>query len=280
MSHARRIAVRCALQALVPLAIGCGGGRDAGGAQPRPAAPVASATARQAPPSGAPTRWTGRLAPGRAIDVRAVSGGIHATAASGDVAEIEARVRGGDGKTTVRFTEDEHGVAARVEPREHGCHCNDGDDDGDGHGERDATVDFELRVPPGVQLVARSVHGGIDVDGVSGPLVVRTVDGGISLRAATAAHARTVNGPITATFRAADLESDSELDTVNGPVQVSLPPGANADLRASTLNGRVHVAFPIEGSFEGHRVHGTIGHGGRELLLRTVNGSIEVARGA
>jgi hypothetical protein len=275
MSHARRFAVRCALHALVLLAVGCGGGRDAGGAQPRPAAPAASAPALA---SGAPTRWTGRLAPGRAIDVRAISGGIHATAASGDVAEIEAKVRGGDGRTVVRFTEDEHGVAARVEPREHGCRHEDGDDDGDA--ERDVTVDFELRVPAGVHLVARSVHGGIDVEGVSGPLVVRTVDGGISLRAATAARARTVNGPITATFRAADLESDTELDTVNGPVQISLPAGANADLRASTLNGRVHVAFPLQGSSEAHRVHGTIGHGGRELLLKTVNGSIDIERGA
>lgn len=61
---------------------------------------------------------------------------------------------------------------------------------------------------------------------------------------------------------------------------MSLPAGANAALRASTLNGRVHVAFPLEGSFDAHRVHGTIGHGGRELFLRTVNGSIDVARGA
>jgi hypothetical protein len=224
-----------------------------------------------------PTRWAGRLPAGRAIDIRAISGGIHATAVTGDVGEIEAKVRGGDGHTVVRFTEDEQGVAARVEPREHGCHRGDGDEDGDA--EERLTVDFEVRVPAGVHLVARSVHGGIDVDGVTGPIVVRTVDGGISLRSATAARARTVNGPINATFRATDLESDSELDTVNGPVQVNLPVGANADVRASTLNGHVHVAFPLEGSSETRRVHGTIGHGGRELLLRTVNGSIDVARG-
>jgi hypothetical protein len=275
MRQNRRFVVRCAAHALVLLAVGCGGGRDAGGAQPRPVAPAGSA----GPASSSPARWTGRLPAGRAIDVRAIAGGIRATAASGDVAEIEARVRGDDGsRTVVRFTEDEHGVTARVEPHEHGCHHDDDDDDGDGDGH--VTVDYEVRVPAGVHFVARSVHGGIEVDGVSGPMVVRTVDGGISLQSATAARARTVNGPITATFRATDLESDSELQTVNGPVHVSLPPGANADLRASTLNGRVHVAFPLEGSSEVRRVHGTIGHGGRELLLRTVNGSIDVAPGA
>jgi hypothetical protein len=268
MNAGRRFVVRCVISAVVPLAIGCGGGRDAGGAQPRPAAPVASGT----PTPGQPMHWSGHVGAGQAMEVRTIAGTIHVTAATGDVGEIEAKVHDGDPDTApaVRFTEDEHGVVARVEPREHGCE----------HDHHDGTVDFEVRVPAGAHLVARSVHGGIDVEGVSGPVDLHTVDGGIAIRAATSARARTVNGSVTASFRTPDLDADSELETVNGPVQVTLPAAANADLSASTLNGEIHVGFPLSGSSDRRSTHGSIGHGGRELRLRTVNGTIEVSRGS
>lgn len=274
MNAGRRFVVRCVISAVVPLAIGCGGGRDAGGAQPKPAAPVASGTAAPAP--GQPMHWSGHLAAGKTLEVRTIAGTIHVTAATGDVGEIEARVHDGDPHTApaVRFTEDEHGVVARVETREHECGCERE------HDRHDGTVDFEVRVPAGVQLLARSVHGGIDVDGVSGPMDVHTVDGGIAIRAATSARARTVNGSVTVSFRTPDLDAESELETVNGPVQVTLPAAANAELVASTLNGEIHVGFPFNGSNDRRSTHGSIGHGGRELRLRTINGTIEVSRGS
>jgi hypothetical protein len=276
MGTRRRLAVRCLVHAIVPVALGCGGGRDAGGAQPNQAAPVAS-VASAGVTAAAPMRWSGHVAAGRTVEVRTVSGSIRVTSAPGDTAAIEARVRSDDGRPppVVRFSEDEHGVLARVEYADQdGRGCEDRAD----HGGERSVVDFDVRVPTGVRLVVHSVHGGIDVDGVAGPIEARTVDGGITLKSATAARARTVNGPITASFRATDLESDCELDTVNGPVQVSLPAGANADITASTLNGDVHLAFPVTGSTSPRRVHGTIGRGGRELRLKTVNGTIDVAR--
>jgi|SRR5579859_1718810 len=279
MGTRRRAFVRCLVHALVPLAIGCGGGRDAGGAQPKPPAPAPSVSSAGVTAS-TPMRWSGRVVAGQVVEVRTVSGGIHVTAAAGDTASIEAKMRGADGPSppVVRFVEDGRGILARVDYPEHeGCNCDECGHHAEQGGDR-AVVDFEIKVPAGAQLVVHSVHGGIDVDGVTGPIEARTVDGGITLRSATSAHARTVNGPITASFREADLGSDCELDTVNGPVQVSLPAGANADLTASTRNGDVRVAFPLTGSSSTRRVHGTIGRGGRELRLKTVNGTIDVAR--
>jgi DUF4097 and DUF4098 domain-containing protein YvlB len=222
--------------------------------------------------------WSGQIAAGKSMEVRTISGTIHVTAATGNVGEIEAKVRDVDGGAgpTVRFTEDEHGVVARVETHEHGCEC-----DQDRHdGTHDGTVDFEVHVPAGVRLLARAVHGSIDVDGVSGPIDAHTVDGGIAIRSAASARARTVNGSVTASFSKPDLDSDSELETVNGPVQVTLPATANAELVASTLNGEIHVGLPFNGSTDRRSTHGSIGHGGRELRLRTINGTIEVSRGS
>jgi hypothetical protein len=206
------------------------------------------------------------------MDVQTFAGTIHVMAAAGDVGDIEARVHDGHPGTapTVWFTQDENGVVARVETQESGCD----------HDRHDGTVDFEVHVPAGVRLAARSVHGGIDVDGVSGPVDAHTVDGGIAIRSTTSVRARTVNGSVTASFRTPDLDADCELATVNGPVQVTLPAAANADLVASTLNGEVHVAFPFNGSTDRRSTHGSIGHGGRKLRLRTINGTIEVARGS
>lgn len=270
MTAGRRLFVRCVVSAVIPLAIGCGGGRDAGGAQPKPAAPAASGT----PSPGQPMHWSGHVAAGKVMEVRTIAGTIHVTAATSDVGDIVAKVHDGDpgSAPTVQFLEDEHGVVARVETHDHGC-------DHDRH-DHDGSVDFEVKVPAGVRLVARSVHGGIDVDGVSGPVDVHTVDGGIAIRSATSARARTVNGSVSATFSKPDLDADCELETVNGPVQVTLPAAANAELVASTLNGEIHVGFPFNGSTDRRSTHGSIGHGGRELRLRTINGTIEVARGS
>jgi hypothetical protein len=273
MSTRRRATVLCLFHAVLPLAPGCGVGRDAGWAQ-REAAVRVRSVASAGVTAGMPMQWSGRLTAGQTLEVRTASGSIHAAGATGDAGSVEAKVRAGDGRPspTVRFIEDERGVVARVDYPEHGDGrgCNDGDHGG---------VDFEVRAPAGVRLVVHSVNGSIDVDGVSGAIDARTVDGAIKLKSATSARARTVNGPIVASFPAADLEADCELDTVNGPVQVTLPPGANADLTASTLNGDVRLAFPLTGSSSAHRVHGTIGRGGHALRLKTVNGTIDVARG-
>ena len=275
MNAGRRMLVRCVISAVIPLAIGCGGGRDAGGAQPKPAAPVASGT----PSPAQPMHWSGHVAAGKSMEVRTIAGTIHVTAATGDVGEIEAKIHDGDpgSPPTVHFSEDERGVVARVEQHEHGCGCDHDRHDGDRH---EGSVDFDVKVPAGVHLVARSVHGGIDVDGVSGPIDLHTVDGGIAIRSATSARARTVNGSVTATFSKPDLDSDCELETVNGQVQVTLPAAANAELVASTLNGEIKVGFPFTGATDRRSTHGAIGHGGRELRLRTINGTIEVSRGS
>jgi hypothetical protein len=220
-------------------------------------------------------RWSGHVAAGKSMEVRTIAGTIRVTASTGDVGEIEAKVHDGDPGSgpIVRFSEDERGVVARVDTHDHGCECDHND-------RHDGAVDFEVRVPAGVHLVARAVHGGIDVDGVSGPIDLHTVDGGIAIRSATSARARTVNGSVTASFSKPDLDSDCELETVNGPVQVTLPAAANAELVASTLNGEIKVGFPFNGATDRRSTHGSIGHGGRELRLRTINGTIEVSRGS
>ena len=69
-------------------------------------------------------------------------------------------------------------------------------------------------------------------------------------------------------------------ETVNGRITVELPDNTNADVRAETLNGGISSDFrmTVSGRFGSRRLNGTIGNGGRELRLKTVNGPIRLRR--
>ena len=69
-----------------------------------------------------------------------------------------------------------------------------------------------------------------------------------------------------------------EFETVNGSITLQLPQATDTDIRAETVNGNISTDFPISvrGSFSGKRIDGTIGRGGRALVLKTVNGSVRL----
>jgi DUF4097 and DUF4098 domain-containing protein YvlB len=54
----------------------------------------------------------------------------------------------------------------------------------------------------------------------------------------------------------------------------------SAEVKAQTLNGDISSDFPITvmGRKSRRELNGTIGSGGRELSLKTVNGSIRLRR--
>ena len=101
-----------------------------------------------------------------------------------------------------------------------------------------------------------------------------TVNAGGTIRA------ETVNGGVEASFGRADWTGEIRLKTVNGGIDVALPRSASADLNASTVNGDIQTDFPItvQGRLTKRHLTGTIGTGGRQLALETVNGGIEIRR--
>jgi DUF4097 and DUF4098 domain-containing protein YvlB len=94
------------------------------------------------------------------------------------------------------------------------------------------------------------------------------------------ALANTVNGSINASMGRADWPGDASFRTVNGGIALTVPSVLNAELRATTVNGDITTDFPVTvtGSFDRRRLNGTIGSGGHELSLSTVNGSIKLLR--
>ena len=65
---------------------------------------------------------------------------------------------------------------------------------------------------------------------------------------------------------------------MNGSIELRMPSELNADVRFSTVNGRLESDFPLtmSGKFGGKHVEGRVGNGGRELVVDTVNGSLRL----
>jgi len=144
-------------------------------------------------------------------------------------------------------------------------------------------VEFTVAVPPGVRVNATTTNGSVRIDGVAAPVKAGTVNG--SIRVATSAGpvtASTVNGSIVARVDSFAAAGPMTLTSVNGSVTAELPAGLDATLDMQTVNGRVDADFPVTvtGGVSSKRLRGTIGSGGREIKLETVNGRVAVRRGA
>jgi len=92
----------------------------------------------------------------------------------------------------------------------------------------------------------------------------------------------TVNGGVEANVAALDSSKSVKVNSVNGSIVVSIPAGANADVKASTLHGAITNDFGLavdDGQYVGHSLHGQIGSGGAQIKLNNVNGPIAIKRG-
>lgn len=266
--------------------------RDAVGRRPLALAAVAAAVVASvllAPARGAAQdfQWTGRLAAGRTLEVRGVIGDIRAVPADGDRIEVRAvkhARRSDPDAVRIDVVEHDDGVTiCAVYPerrRDRPNVCAPGNDGRLNARDNDVNVDFTLRVPRDVRLVARTVNGEIEAEGLGGDVVAASVNGDVSVSTAGLAEARTVNGSIHASLGRADWSTPLEFETVNGGITLELPADVDADVRAGTVNGSISSDFPlrVQGRFNNRQLRGMIGSGGRALSLGTVNGSIRIRR--
>jgi len=146
-------------------------------------------------------------------------------------------------------------------------------------GNDNSSVRYKLLVPAGVKLdKIASVNSDISVTGVNGSVKLDTVNGKIDATGLRAdARLESVNGSLRAEFASVEQVKEVKLESVNGRAEVTLPKGASASIKTSTVNGNSSVDQPIRLSRTGkHNLSGEIGNGGPRISLETVNGSIAV----
>jgi DUF4097 and DUF4098 domain-containing protein YvlB len=239
-------------------------------------------------------RWNGRVAPGSALEIRGINGDISAEPATGSEVEVVAlkKSRRSDvNSVEIKVVEHAGGVTiCAIYPNDDSTNRNTCEPGGSGDGRNssanvnvrnnDVRVDFTVRVPRQVGFIARTINGEIGATALASNIVSRTVNGSIKISTSGYAEAQTINGEISAKLGDANWPQALTFTTLNGEIALDLPADTSADVKAETLNGTINSDFPLSlRTTENRRkVSGRIGTGGRELVLKTLNGSINLRR--
>jgi hypothetical protein len=268
---------------------------------------AASAGAQEVGRNSETWTWDGRVESGKWFRLSSVNGPVSVEPSNDNMVHVRAVKDVGRGSVTdVAFQVIQSGGDVRVCALwrrdvcdEDGMRSRRRDDDDDDRDRRDVKVRFTVRVPAGVRLSAGTVNGEMRVRDVSSDVRASTVNGrvevqnvGGEVRATTvngAVDVTTRNGPVEATtvngsvrVRMTALSSDGVMrfHTVNGDVIVETPSSLDARVSLSTLHGSISSDYPVQlsGRFGPRRASGTIGGGGREIDMETVNGDIELRK--
>jgi DUF4097 and DUF4098 domain-containing protein YvlB len=124
---------------------------------------------------------------------------------------------------------------------------------GDGHIEGRA-LDGRAEITTG--------DGHVNVEGRFDALTIRTGDGSVTARAGKGS---TVSAPWN-------------IHTGDGSVDLDLPGEMQANLDASTHDGRISLGIPVmvEGTFSSTKILGKMNGGGQTIVVRTGDGSIHL----
>lgn len=161
------------------------------------------------------------------------------------------------------------------------------------------SMTFEIEAPARSNLKLSTVNGGeILVENIEGELDLGNTNGGITLdNVGGAVNASTTNGSVRATLTRVTAERSMAFTSLNGTVDVTLPPSTKANLRLRSDNGDVYSDFEVQlapsqpvvqesrsgnGRYRISRnrsIVGTINGGGPELELRTFNSNVYIRRG-
>ena len=200
-------------------------------------------------------------------------------------AESEDEARGLLEKTTVQFDRTDQGIDIRTAaPRKPGRN-------------RNVSVAYTVNVPEMMDLELKTINGTIEIKDISGAVDAKTTNGRIglngingSIRAGTTngkiglsdvlgpINAKTTNGSIeVAVGGSGEQQHEIRAATTNGGIEATLPKGLNANLKASTVNGKIKTDFPVTvKGLISKSVDGVINNGGELIHLKTVNGSIRL----
>jgi len=144
------------------------------------------------------------------------------------------------------------------------------------------SVDYTIQVPQRARLKnVESVNGKIVIEGVGGDIKATTVNGEIRTEGAAGnVKLSTVNGKIATELAALGGGQSVSLATVNGQIEATLPANADAEVSASTVNGRItseYSSLTVKKDFPvGSNLKGTLGNGGARVKASAVNGSISI----
>ena len=183
-------------------------------------------------------------------------------------------------------------------------------------GVRHSSLRVEVHMPKDADLEVTSGDGSVEADSITGNLDVRTGDGHISVQGAKgnirlhtgdghiegraldgradittgdghvnvegrfdALTIKTGDGSVTARAgKGSTVAAPWNIHTGDGSVDLDLPGEMQANLDASTHDGRISLGIPVmvEGTFSSTKILGKMNGGGQTIVVRTGDGSIHL----
>lgn len=235
--------------------------------------------------------WQGAIETGQRLEVRGISGDIVASLASGSTWEVVAikdgRKRDFDDVEILMF-EDRDGVVICAiygeRRRRNSCDNNNRDDDrGRGRSRNiNVSVDFEVRVPAGVEFIARTVSGDVEAEGLESDVDGSTVSGNVYISTSGVARANTVSGDLDIEMGSLDWDR-LRFNTVSGDITLTLPADLDSEIEFESLSGDFRTDFDVDvtrsrDKFIGTEFEGRIGRGSSELSFHTISGDVTLKR--
>jgi hypothetical protein len=228
-----------------------------------------------------PFAYDGQLRPGQKLTVRDINGTVRVR--TGDRLAIRANKhaeRGDPNEVQIHVESRSDGVVVCVRyPPDANRTCDDNSSWSSRGSHNDTAVDFDITVPHGVGLDAKSVNGAVDAIN-DGPTDAASVNGSVRVEGRDVRSAVSVNGSVEVHVLDRNRGTLSA-KTVNGSIDVSVPAGSGVSLDARTVTGGISadgitVDRPRYGP--GASAHGTVGDGALHIDVKTVNGSITLHR--
>lgn len=158
-------------------------------------------------------------------------------------------------------------------------------------------MELNIKVPTKFSLNVGTINeGDVVVENVDGVLEITNVNGDIRLtNISGSAVANTVNGLLKVNFKTVDTKSPMAFSTLNGNVDVTLPPTAKFDLKLKSDQGDIYSDFDVDidkavpqatkTSKDGMYkvsiedwVKGKVNGGGSEIMMKNMNGNIYVRK--
>lgn len=194
---------------------------------------------------------------------------------------------------------------------------------------RDSTVAVDrssmaMKIIESIQItldaqIGSILSGDVTVENIAGDMEINTFDGTVTLiDVSGAAVVNTLDGSVTAVFSKTSAGKPMAFSTIDGDVDVTLPPGSKATVTASNIDGDVYTDFDINlvnevcsddpqnsamsvnpgagntsgkyGSRQvdyhmggmgipGNSITGEINGGGVKVLMKTIDGDIFIRQG-
>jgi len=226
-----------------------------------------------------------------------LNGSITVTGYSGKEVIVEARARGHESKRESRTDHKADGL--RRLDLDSGTGLSVEEEDNTvrvGVRNMNRTVDLTIQAPFNTSLNLRTLNdGNIHVDRVSGEIDADDLNGAVKLtNISGAVVAHSLNEDVTVTFDKVTPGKSMSFSTLNGDVDVTLPPEVKARVKMKSDNGEIYSDFDIrpeanpaspkvaethakDGRFRvqfDKTTYGSINGGGPEMQFTTFNGKI------